>query len=331
MELALSATLDGQPVAASSVTWSFTPASAVQVLAPGQVRLLEAGALRVRGVRQGVEATLDLTIRAPPSVVFDMSANGNRDLYRVALDGRDLLRVTAEPADDASPTVGGGTVVFVSYRSGNADLWSMPLAGGAATRLTTTPQGESGPDLSPDGQRLAYAFDGSGVAKVYTATGTNQSRIQAAPGFGFAGSPEVSPTWHPTENRIAFVGTANGPADVFRVTPGGTPALVTGGSHADVDPAWSPDGTRIAFASNRDAEGAGAIYLVTLATGAVTQLSVRTGAEAEPAWTSDGRLVYVEFSPGQVSRLVWIDPAAPSVVRPIVVAGGSPRRPSVAP
>ncbi len=310
---------------AAEVTWTFTPASAVQVIEAGRVRLLATGALEIRGVRQESAGTLQVSVQTPPTVVFDMVAGSNRDIYRVALDGGDLQRLTTEPADDSAPAAVGASVVFVSYRTGNAELYSVPLAGGAATRLTTTSQAETAPALSPDGQRLAFAFEPTGVAKVFTATATNQSRTQAAPGFGFAGSPETSPTWAPTGNRIAFVGTANGSADIFEVSAGGAPVLVVGGPLAEVDPAWSPDGTRIAFASNRD--GDAAVYLVQVAGGAVTRLSDRPGTEAEPTWTPDGRLVYVEFLAGGATRLVWIDPTSPATVHPIEVTG-SPRRPS---
>lgn len=326
-ELTLAATRGGETVPAAGVTWTFTPASAVQVLEPGRVRLLAAGSLEIRGVRQESSGTLALTIEAPPTVVFEMVAAGNRDVYRVALDGGDLQRLTTEPADDVAPDAAGGKVVFVSYRAGNAELFTVPLAGGAATRLTSTAQAETAPALSPDGQRLAFAFDVGGVAKVYTATASNQDRAAAAPGFGFAGSPETSPSWAPTGNRLVFVGTANGSADIFQVTPGGTPTLVVGGSLAEVDPAWSPDGARVAFASNRD--GDAAVYVVPAAGGTPTRLSQRAGTEAEPAWTADGRLVYVEFLDAGATRMVWIDPAAPATVHPIPVTG-SPRRPSVA-
>jgi Tol biopolymer transport system component len=328
-ELVLTVTRSGAPIAPASIAWSFEPAAAVESIEPGRIRLLAAGAVTARATHEGVVGTLELTVATPPVVVFDMHVAGNRDVYRVALDGGELTRLTTEPADDISPTVGGGTVVFGSYRAGNAELYSIPLAGGAATRLTTTAPAEGAPALSRDGQRLAYTFDLSGVSKIHTATGSNQNRIQAAPGFGFSGSPETSPTWHPTANRVAFVGTAAGSADIFEVIPGGVPTLVVGGAQAEVNPTWSPDGSRIAFASNRD--GDPAIYVVTLASSAVTRLSDRIGTEAEPAWTSDGRLVYVEFLTGGATRLVWIDPATPAVVHPIPVAAGSPRRPQVAP
>jgi Tol biopolymer transport system component len=328
-ELVLAATVSGVAVPAAQVTWSFTPAAAVDVLEPGRVRLLAAGALEIRGRRGENDGMLAVTVELPPTVVFDMLVNGNRDLYRIALDGGGLQRLTTEPADDSAPTVAGGNVVFVSYRDGNAELYSMPLAGGTATRLTTTQQAETSPALSRDGQRLAFTFEPSGVGKIFTATSTNQNRAQAAPGFGFAGSPETAPTWAPAGDRLAFVGTANGTADIFEVIPGGVPTLVVGGPHAYVNPAWSPDGSRIAFASNRD--GDAAVYVVTRPGGVVTRLSDRPGTEAEPAWTADGRLVYVEFltgsADGRTSRLVWIDPASPSVVHPIEVAG-SPRNPA---
>jgi hypothetical protein len=325
--ITLTATRDGQPVPAGEVAWTVTPASAAEVLAGGQLRLLQAGSVEVRASAGGRTGTLRLQVAAPPTIVFDMLVNGNRDIYRVALDGGDFTRLTTHASDDRDPTAGGGTVAFVSFRTANPELFSVPLAGGTETRITTTGAAESVPALSADGQRLAYATDVSGVAKVWTATATGGGAGPAAPGFGFDGSPETTPSWAPTGNRLAFVGTETGTADIYLLTPGGTPSLLVGGSLADVDPAWSPDGATVAFASTR--EGDPAIFLARVSDGAITKLSTRTGPEAEPTWTADGRLVYVEFGSGGETRMVWIDPAAPATINPIPVTG-SPRRPSVA-
>ncbi|HEX2081598.1 MAG TPA: hypothetical protein VHG08_28095 [Longimicrobium sp.] len=324
----LTATRDGQPVPAGEVSWTVTPGGAAEVLAGGQLRLLQAGDVEVRAAAGGRTGTLQLRVAAPPAVVFDMTVNGNRDLYRVALDGGDLTRLTTHTADDRDPSAGGGKVAFVSFRTGNPELWSVPLAGGTETRITTTGAAESAPALSADGQRLAYASDASGVAKVWTAQSTGAGGGPAAPGFGFDGSPETTPSWAPTGNRLAFVGTETGTADIYQLTLGGTPSLLAGGAFADVDPAWSPDGATVAFASTR--EGDAAIFLVRVSDGVITKLTTRAGAEAEATWTADGRLVYVEFGSGSETRLVWIDPAAPATVNPIPVTGGFPRRPSAA-
>jgi hypothetical protein len=324
----VSVTADGQPVAPAQVTLTVSPADAAQVVDGGTLRLLRTGEVEVRASTGERSGTLELTVQAPPTVVFDMSAGGNRDIYKVALDGGDLTRLTQNVADERDPTVGGGSVTFVTFRHGNGELYSIPLAGGTEARVTTSTRSESAPALSADGQRLAYATDPSGVAKVWTSNSSGSGAAQAAPNFGFGGSPETSPSWAPTGARLAFVGTATGTADIYQLTLGGEPQMLAGGTAADVDPAWSPDGQWVAFASTR--EGDPAIFVVRVSDGAVTRLSSRAGTEAEPAWTKDGRLVYTEFVTISDTRLVWIDPAAPQTVNPIPVQGGFPRRPSVA-
>ncbi len=326
--LTFTVTRDGQAVPAANVTWTLQPATGGEVLPGGQVRLLAAGTLEVRGSFDGSTGALPVTVAVPPTVVFDMSVAGNRDLYSVALDGGGLTRLTEDPAVDSDPSVAAGKILFVSVRAGNAELYVMPAAGGAATRVTSTAaRTESSPALSPDGTRMAYTNDVSGVARIWTANVDGTGAAAFTAGLGFAGSPETAPSWAPAGNRLAFVGTGQGTADVWDLTAGGTASILAGGDSADVDPAWNPGGTHVAFASTR--EGDPAIFTVRLSDRVITRLSTRAGAEAEPSWTADGRLVYVEFSAGSVTRLVWIDPAQPTVVNVIPVTGGNPRRPSV--
>ena len=326
--ITIAATADGQSVTPGQVTLTVTPANAAQVVDGGTLKLLAAGEVQVRATSGDHTGTLTLTVSPPPTVVFDMAVSGNRDIYSVALDGGDFTRLTTQASDDRDPNAGGGKVVFVTFRHGNGELYSIPLAGGTETRVTTTTRSESAPALSPDGQRLAYATDPSGVAKLWTAQADNGGAAQAAPNFGFGGSPETSPSWAPTGARLAFVGTATGSADVYTLTLGQQPQLLVGGPAAEVDPAWSADGQWVAFASTR--EGDPAIFLARVSDGTVTRLSTRTGTEAEPSWTKDGRLVYTEFMSNSQTRLVWIDPAAPQTVNVIPIQGGFPRRPSVA-
>lgn len=323
----VSASRGGQGVPAGEVAYTVLPAGAGEVLGNGQIRLLAAGDVQVQATYELSAGALPLTVAVPPMLVFDMSVNGNRDLYKVALDGGDLTRLTDAVASDSDPSVAAGKVLFVSIRDGNPELYTIPVAGGAATRVTTTARTESSPALSPDGTRIAYAYDISGVSRIWTANANGTGGAAFTGNLGFSGSPETSPSWHPTANRLAFVGTGEGSADVWDLAAGGTAAILAGGDSADVDPAWSPDGGVVAFASTR--EGDPAIFTVRASDRLITKLSSRVGAEAEPSWTADGRLVYVEFSGGGVTRLVWIDLAAPATVHVIPVAGGNPRRPSV--
>src|SRR6267142_1832005 len=231
-----------------------------------------------------------------PVILFDWLRNGNRDIYRAGLDGRDTVRVTSNPGDDQHPTEAAGLVVFTSYRDGNGELYAVASTGGAEQRLTTTTANETQPALSPDGRHIAYLSDESGVPKLWmsAADGTNPQPLTA--GFGFAGSIEASPSWAPSGDRIVFVSTAAGDAGLFQLVIGtGTITALVQDSTPNVEPAWSPDGRRIAFASERN--GVTHLYILDLASRAVTALGGGSGAgtHGEPAWVSDSRLVYVDW------------------------------------
>lgn len=265
-----------------------------------------------------------------PVVVFDLTVGGNRDIYRVALDGSDLVRLTTNASDDRNPTASRSTMVYATYRHGRPELYSIPLAGGAETRLTTNTTSEGDPALSRDGTRLAYTSDAAlGVAKVWTARPDGTGAARATPaGFGFDGEPEASPAWG-TGGRLALVGTINGSADVFDLTVGATPSLLRGETGtAEVDPAWSQDGTRLVYTSN--ATGAGDIYMLRLSSGQVTRLTSGATAESYATWTSDGRIVYLVFLASGGTELRWLDPEVPGSGGRIPVTG-APNRPHLVP
>ena len=263
-----------------------------------------------------------------PVVVFDRVMGGNRDIYRVALDGSDLVRLTTHAAEELNPTAGGGTLVFNSYRHGNAELYSMPLTGGAETRLTTSAAFETEPSLNRQGTRLAYANDVSGVSKVYVANADGSGAARATPAsFGFAGAPEASPAWFPGSERLALVGTPSGTADVFDLaSPGGTPSLLRGGEGAEVTPAFSPDGKQLSYTST--APGNAELFVLTLATNAVSRLTTRPGTDPSGTWTPDGRIVYLA-STASGNELRWIDPATGA--GGLVLSGGSSDTPVLRP
>jgi Tol biopolymer transport system component len=327
----VAASANGAAIDPSTVQLAFTPADGAQALGGGQVRLLRAGALSITATAPQRVGTKQLTVEAPPVVVFDRMDAGNRDIWRVDLDGQSLTRLTTNLGDDQDPTVAQRRVVFVSYRGGNANLFSIPLGGGAETQLTTTAGNETTPALSRDGERLAYSFDTGDVSKVWVANGNASGAARLTSGFGFGGSVETTPTWGPSGNRVIFVATALGTADLFRVEPPTAPALAAGGTAPEVEPAWSPDGESVVFTSNRGSGGSGPtdLYLLRLSDGAITRLTQTPVTEIQPAWTPDGtRIVYTEAT-GGVTRIRWLDPANPGTSFPIETGAGSAQRPAV--
>ena len=312
-------------VAVAPTVLTFQPTDGAAVTADGSVKLLREGALTVTATEGASTGSTTLQVAAPPVVVFDRQVSGNRDIWRVDLDGQNLTQLTSDPGDDQDPTAVKGTVVFVSYRAGNAELYSVPLATGATARLTTTARDESTPSLSADGSKLAFAGVSSGVTKIYTAAMATPiaGAAQLVPGTG-ADVIETAPSWS-TSTSLAFVSTAAGTADIVQVVGNGAPTPLAASSAADVEPAWSADGQTLAFVSTRT--GPVEIFLRSAA-GVVTQLTSGTGSRSNPAWTPDGRVVYVE-TVGGVTHLRWIDPAAPGTSYLIETGAGAVGNPAV--
>jgi len=337
MVIDVSTMLDGGPVS-GAVQWSGSPSNAVEFPAPGKARLKESGTVQIRAETGDAAGQLTIQVSAPPVVVFDMRRNGNRDIYRVSLDGRDLTRLTTHALDDLSPTVAGGTIVFTGYRTFQvvgetttatiADLYSMPLSGGSASRRTATGDAELDPALSPNGQRLAFTrLAGEPAPKVWVSGANGSNPGRATPAVGFSGSTEASPSWAPDNARLVYMSTRDGSANLYilNVAAGTTSPLLADVFSAYVEPAWSPDGQWIAFVSNRD--GPTNIYRVHVDTREVERLTNRAEPDGQPAWLPDGRIVFTSWS-GNETRLRWLDPSEPGKVYDIPLEDGSPQNPA---
>lgn len=279
-------------------------------LAPQAVTPAKRWKLNVPSTVQTFTFTLYVSTPIVPAIVFEMYPGGNRDVYRMGIDGNDLLKLSNSLMTDANPTTAAGKVVFTSYRDGNAELYSVPLVGGTETRLTTSPAtNETSPALSPTGNRLAWVAGPVGaITKIWVGTPTAGSQAQAVTGFSDA--IQSSPNWADS-TTLAFTMAAASSADIYKVAPVGAPTLIAGGSSAEVEPAWSPDGSTVVFASNRT--GDTELYLLNVGTSAVTRLTTRTGSDGAPTWLSDGRIVFTCIQGAQF-RLCLIDPATPGTI-----------------
>ena len=339
LEIQVEARRNQVALPAGQVSWSVQPAGAGVVLAGQRIRLTQAGNLTISATSGDDSESTTLNVPVPPSIVFDLLRNGNRDIYRVALDGQDLLRLTTHELEDSGPTAANGRVVFSGFRRfvvnqgqdtvAIQDLYSVPVGGGSETRLTSTGATERDAALSRNGQRLAFTrTEGAqvGTPKIWTANANGGSAARATQNFGFDGSPEVAPSWAPDNNRIVFVGTAYGNADLFILnTSNGSVTDLVRTSTPEVEPDWSPDGNWVVFTSERNNQVD--IFRVRVADGHVEQLTNRAEDDYQPAYLPDGRIVYVAEVAGQ-RRLRWMDPANPSEVHDIDIGPGDPGHPA---
>jgi Tol biopolymer transport system component len=92
-------------------------------------------------------------------IAFDSTRDGNTEIYKVGVDGRDSTRLTDNPAEDwsASWSPDGSRIAFSSLRSGPVgQIWVMRADGTGATQLTNDPEGAQWPAWSPDGTRILF-------------------------------------------------------------------------------------------------------------------------------------------------------------------------------
>jgi Tol biopolymer transport system component/C-terminal processing protease CtpA/Prc len=97
------------------------------------------------------------------------------------------------------------------------------------------------------------------------------------------GEPAISPD----RGEIALVSGG----DIWTVpAAGGEARLLVAHEAMESRPLYSPDGKRLAFMSDRT--GSGDIYIFTLATGAVRQLTFDDGLDRLDGWSRDGEWIY---------------------------------------
>lgn len=178
--------------------------------------------------------------------------------------------------------------------------------------FTSLPGQKSSPVFSPDGNQIAFIWDGgenSGRGVYIKVIG------EGAP-LRVADNPGVEVVWSPDGRSIAFDRPGND-AGIFTV-----PA--TGGSERRLTErsgpfAWSPDQKTLAIASRNSVQDSGGIILLTLETGAVRQLTQPpTGAVGDfsPVFSPDGRELAFIRNPGTQVSDVYVVP----------VTGGEPLR-----
>ena len=144
---------------------------------------------------------------------------------------------------------------------------------------------------SPDGTRLAYAFDDRmwlmNVTKPY------RPRVMS-PHDGTA------PSWSPDSRRIAYTGfDADGDADVHVVRADGTGHVNLTNTPFDSEygAEWSPDGSSFAYFSQTGEQG---IYLMD-ADGTDEVIIASTFRDAPPTWSPTGDWVAYSGDDGTVS------------------------------
>lgn len=300
-----------------------TPAGSATLLPDGRLRLDSIGPISVQARSNNRTLLVTATVTAPPTVWFHMRVSGNRDIYSVSLDGRDLARLTNDAADDHDPAVSAARMVFVSERSGSGDLFSATLAGASVTRITETPDVDASPALTADGTRVVFMRGPAGASqRLWTANSDGTNAVAAVTG-SFSGAIEADPSWC-SNAKIVFMSTDNGGADLFLLQNGAVSQLYATDA-PEVEPSCNATGSRIAFTFAEDNRSH--VAMLNVATGVVTPLTSGSESDGSPTFLADGRIVFIRFVPNG-GTLMWLDPAAPETLHTIPLPSTTAGAPS---
>jgi Tol biopolymer transport system component len=112
-----------------------------------------------------------------------------------------------------------GWIVFDSDRdSFKRDIFVIRADGTGLTRLTNDPGLEQEPSFAPDGKRIAYASDASGMSQIYVLNVETRSvtKVTARP------DGADQPAWSPDGTLIAFHAGTDEVGDVYTIHADGT-------------------------------------------------------------------------------------------------------------
>jgi Tol biopolymer transport system component len=169
---------------------------------------------------------------------------GNCDIFTMAADGTDVVRLTKTPeVQETWPawSPDGSRVAYTSDASDAfQDIWVMDADGFGQTQLTTTPGFDAFPEWSPDGSRIAFTSDRSALDDIWVMDPDGSNPVRLTHGTNV----DERPDWSPDGTRIVF---GRG-GDVWVMDADGTnETALTGTAHDDFAPAYSPNGRKIAF------------------------------------------------------------------------------------
>ena len=281
-----------------------------------------------------LEASLGVAGMAATRVLFVMDGK----VYAIDQDGADQRMVSSSDHQAMSPAwaADGRRFAYMEFWEGHGRLFVQDVATGKRAPVATTGQAlDFTPAFAPDGKILAFSRATEEGTDIYTVNIKDGCCLQRLTVGRFYDN--LSPTYSPDGQRIAFVSTRSGLPQIYVMAGDGTdPQLfapfdygATGSSNA---PEWSPDGQSVAF--HRDVGGTLQVFVLDVRTRAVRQLT-SVGRNEDPTWAPDSRhMAFVSDRSGY--RQLWIIDLETGRIRPLLQKSGarlpawSPRLPEAA-
>jgi Tol biopolymer transport system component len=182
-------------------------------------------------------------------LVYVSDREGPSSLWRSALDGSHLIRLTSGSSADKQPTIARDnlSVIYVSAAKGMETLWEVSINGGQPVQLTHRPS--RNPVISPDGKKILCEYSVSS-SQGWSTVALNKDTGQLEDTY-----PEIpenaKAVWSADGTEIFYVKTKNGVSEIWaqraNSTHGDKPRLL---AHFIEDAIFalapSPDGSSLA-------------------------------------------------------------------------------------
>jgi Tol biopolymer transport system component len=296
----------GIEIVGHPVTWGSSDPSVVAVSATGLVTALAVGGATIAATVDGQSGQAPFAVATTAVGTVTVTPES----VRVAMGGAVQLR--AEARDSSGQVLdqrlvtwssSDPTVATVAPSPSSAPVMVTGVAAGIA-RVSATVDGKSDTAIVTVQSVGAIAFTSyrDGCPNIYAMNpdGSNVAVLTNCLN-AFDGGGE-SPAWSPDGQKIVFESRG----DLYIINAGGSQRRKVSPSDPTVfglgQPAWSPDGTKLA--AHADFASCGACYnngIVVMNVDGTVLFRIGEGARSsgalDPAWSPDGRIAYVKFTP----------------------------------
>jgi Tol biopolymer transport system component len=186
----------------------------------------------------------------------------------------------------------------------NRDIWLFDIASGKTTRFTSDPAWEAFPTWSPDGSRIIFTSNRSGVYDLYekasNGAGTEELVYKSTEGKG--------PTSWSSDGRFLIYYSLGQPTHVKVLAASGpadrAPVPVVDPRFTSITARFAPDGRWIAYTSNESGKNEVSVRPFDPATGTPGKPIVLTrGGGRTPLWRGDGKEIFYLGQDGMVTAM----------------------------
>lgn len=254
--------------------------------APTSASMVAFGNLGVSGGRLVVNGFLDDAKNAQYPLIFtkQYTDDASDDAAR---------QIAHRFADEIIFRLGGGVpgiaeskIFYVKFLGPNVKEVAMMDYDGANQRtLTSIGSDAMSPRVSPDGSRVAFSEltrDGFQI-KMFSML------LNRTVSFPTAGGSNISPSWSPSGQQLAFSSSRGGRNDIWVSDPQGAMARRLTSFGLDSSPTWNPKtGAQIGFISGRT--NLPQLYIMDADGSGVTRMT-DGGYASSPSWSPNGQFI----------------------------------------